>query len=135
MTCEQCGECCRHYSGTGWAKTHDLLRWHDEGRYDILQYAVVIRGTTRVSCATLTRHALEQIPPLDTWTDPTGGTVLDTCPFLTPIAPDRWSCSIHRTKPEVCESCNPWEWGTLRGGFPCRAVQTPPQARRTSNQG
>jgi hypothetical protein len=38
VQCIQCGWCCRQYRGYHWAKVPDLLRWHGEGRRDILRY-------------------------------------------------------------------------------------------------
>jgi len=106
------------YRGFHWAKPTDLLRWHDEGRRDILQYVAAGRdGTGRLRTATdLERTDLERLGPVSGWTDPVTGTVRETCPFLVQADPTRYLCSIHPTKPQVCQETNTWEWGFGRYG-------------------
>ncbi|MDD1651640.1 MAG: YkgJ family cysteine cluster protein [Methanomicrobiales archaeon] len=118
MQCIQCGWCCRQYRGYHWAKPEDLLRWHDEGRKDILRYVAAGkdgRGNHRTA-ADLERSDLERCGPVEGWTDPATGILHEGCPFLVPAGPSRYLCSIHPTKPQVCRDTNTWEWGFGRFG-------------------
>ena len=127
MTCIQCGWCCRQYRGFHWAKAADLLRWHREGRKDILRYVAAGRNTdgTFRSAVDLGKQELAALDPATAWTDPATGTVLECCPFLMQIDPSRSICAIHSTKPAVCRDTNTWEWGIGRYG-PWACPASPP---------
>ena len=118
VICLQCGWCCRQYRGYHWAKVPDLLRWHGEGRRDILGYVAAGRnpdGTVRTA-AGLGAEELAAMEPATGWTDPATGNLLETCPFLVNIDGSRSICAIHATKPAVCRDTNTWEWGLGRYG-------------------
>ncbi|MGA2934615.1 MAG: YkgJ family cysteine cluster protein [Methanomicrobiales archaeon] len=127
MPCIQCGWCCRQYRGFHWAKEPDLLRWHREGRRDILQYVAAGRnpdGTVRTA-ADLAEAELSSMDPATSWTDPVTGIALEACPFLVKVDPSRYVCAIHPTKPAVCRDTNTWEWGLGRYG-PWGCPASPP---------
>jgi Fe-S-cluster containining protein len=118
MECLQCGWCCRQYRGYHWAKAPDLLRWHREGKQDILRFVAAGRnpdGTPR-SAADLGEADLAALEPATGWTDPGTGLSLEACPFLTDAGDGRFLCAIHLTKPAVCRETNTWEWGSGRFG-------------------
>ena len=127
MTCIQCGWCCRQYRGFHWAKAPDLLRWHGEGRRDILRYVAAGRnpgGTVRTA-ADLGAEELAAMEPAKGWADPATGRLLDACPFLVDARDGRFLCGIHPTKPAVCRDTNTWEWGIGRYG-PWACPASPP---------
>ncbi|MDD1673394.1 MAG: YkgJ family cysteine cluster protein [Methanomicrobiales archaeon] len=111
MTCDQCGLCCLHYHGTYWARTSDLLRWHDEGRKDILQY-VAVSGPdgSRTTAIMLPRTELEKIEHVSAWTDPESGREILPCPFLRKVSTNRYLCSIHATKSQTCRRFVHEDW-------------------------
>jgi Fe-S-cluster containining protein len=122
--CLQCGWCCKQFTGIAWAAPPDLLRWYDEGRRDILQYALVsLKDGTRISAAELNRDELEAVPGFGRWRDPVSGDILTQCPFLAQITVDTYICTIHETKPHVCRGHSPREW-EMYGHIetPCRAT-------------
>jgi Fe-S-cluster containining protein len=109
--CEQCGMCCTLYRGTKWAQNSDLLRWHDEGRPDILIHvAATSKCGELVNCTLMTRDRLSELICGDGWADPDTRKSIDKCPFLLQADEKRWICSIHKTKPDICRSYNPGEW-------------------------
>ena len=127
MTCIQCGWCCRQYRGYHWAKAPDLLRWHREGRRDILQYVAAGRnpdGGGRTA-ANLNETEISSLEPAIGWTDPTTGVKLEACPFLLEAESGLFFCTIHPTKPAVCRDTNTWEWGLGRYG-PWGCPASPP---------
>lgn len=122
--CLQCGWCCTQYNGIAWAAPSDLIRWHDEGRRDILQYAVICpKEGVCISAADLNRDELRAVPDFGRWRDPASGDILTRCPFLAQTAVDTYICIIHETKPRVCRGHSPGEWekyGHIE--TPCRAT-------------
>ena len=127
MACIQCGWCCRQYRGYHWAKAADLLRWHREGRPDILRYVDAGRrpdGSHRTA-AELGPAELAGMGPAAGWADPGTGARLENCPFLREADGSRALCSIHPTKPGVCRETNTWEWGVGRYG-PWGCPASPP---------
>lgn len=91
--CFSCGRCCESFGGHLHASERDLKRWRDQGREDLL---------SRV-------NRLNWI-----WVDPQTKQLLDPCPFLQRIAPDRQICSINDTKPDICR-----DYPTLAHGHRC----------------
>lgn len=91
--CLSCGICCEQFGGHLHASARDLQRWQEQGREDLL---------SRV-------NRLGWI-----WVDPETKHLLDPCPFLKTIAPDRKICSINDTKPDICR-----DYPTLAHGRRC----------------
>jgi len=87
--CVMCGECCKKL-GFGDLKVtvEDYRRWKREGREDILRYVWLPPGSPGFG---------------DIWIDPETGENLDYCPFLKRVSEDKYICTIHNTKPEVCK--------------------------------
>ena len=88
FVCERCGRCCR---STKWAVNldtrlcwEDIERWRRERRSDILQHVLVFEGLGG-----------DLISP--------DGKFFSKCPFLKNEEGRKYSCSIHETKPKVCE--------------------------------
>ena len=74
MTCIQCGWCCRAVQGFSLGEGPDLLRWHREGRRDILQYVAAGRnpdGTVRTAADLGQRTC--RYGSATGWTDPLPG--------------------------------------------------------------
>lgn len=111
MYCDQCGVCCRHYTGTNWARPEDMLRWYDEGRQDILRFVSLrTMGTGKMDASRLSREDLASLPPLHGWTDPDTGRELQTCPFLLRAEDGKYYCRIHPTKPLTCRNFEHEDW-------------------------
>jgi Fe-S-cluster containining protein len=91
--CLGCGKCCENFGGHLHASAQDLIRWREQGRDDLL---------SRV-------NRLGWI-----WVDPQTKQLIDPCPFLERIAPDRQICSINDTKPDICRA-----YPTLAHGHRC----------------
>ena len=91
--CDCCGRCCTYFGGHLHASDHDLKRWHQQGREDLL---------SRV-------NRLGWI-----WVDPETKQMLDPCPFLEQADEQRWICSINDTKPDICR-----DYPTMAHEFRC----------------
>jgi Fe-S-cluster containining protein len=68
------------------------LRWHNEGRDDILGRLVIVGEG------------------VDAWFNPTTGAELNKCPFLRKTnLSEKYMCSINDTKPDACRQYKPGE--------------------------
>lgn len=88
MDCKRCGKCCSNLTID--ISAGDVLRWHNEGRDDILDCLVgIFQG-------------------VDAWFHPVTGEELEKCPFLRKV-PGKpiYKCRIQDTKPFVCRSYKP----------------------------
>jgi Fe-S-cluster containining protein len=43
--------------------------------------------------------------------NPDTGEYMTVCPFLRRVAKERYLCGIHKVKPEMCCTYQPWIWG------------------------
>ncbi len=84
--CQQCGECCRKYSGGLTASAQDIMRWRREKRSDILKHVLPFGVNGSLFGGEL-------------WIKE--GEKLERCPFLRKKGREA-SCAIHDTKPGVC---------------------------------
>ncbi|MDD2852932.1 MAG: YkgJ family cysteine cluster protein [Desulfuromonadaceae bacterium] len=91
--CLCCGRCCASFGGHLRATRHDLDRWDNEGRDDLL---------SRV-------NRLNWI-----WVDPQSKEPLDMCPFIEKINEQQAVCAIQNTKPEMCR-----DYPTMAHGHRC----------------
>lgn len=82
-TCLMCGTCCKSFGGHLHASAADLRRWQELGREDIL---------TRVGSYGFL------------WIDPISHRIAQECPFLAQLDEERWGCSIHEVKPDICRA-------------------------------
>lgn len=82
-TCARCGTCCSLLIEID---ASDVLRWHRQGREDILAYLVED----------------PEIPEVDGWFDPATGKRLARCPFLDRHPNRLTTCTIQDTKPIAC---------------------------------
>ena len=91
--CRQCGQCCRTLDYETGCEASDIRRWRDTGRTDILAW--VQRRNTELN----TRTTAYRI-----WVNPETGNTARTCPWLAPCPDhaDRFVCTIHPVKPDVC---------------------------------
>ncbi len=92
--CRHCGRCCRELNYRNELIPDDYNRWQALGRADILErVATITRGGRIVSYAI--------------WVEPGTRRFLETCPWLMApdpkSRPDRFVCSIHDVKPEICQ--------------------------------
>jgi Fe-S-cluster containining protein len=108
--CSNCGKCCTNtsYMGTLQADGEDVKRWEREGRDDILRYVSVLGP--------------DENPWGDLWVDSENDFVEKLrCPFVRKVRnSNRYLCSIHETRPQVCRDYVPWEPGNL-----CETVTEP----------
>jgi len=91
--CRQCGECCRTLDYETGCEESDVRRWRESGRTDILAWV----QTRNISAG-------DSGPTYRIWVDPDTGETARTCPWLAPCPDhaDRFMCTIHPIKPEVC---------------------------------
>jgi Fe-S-cluster containining protein len=97
-----CGKCCIA-PVVLITKPEDYRRWVRQGRSDILQYT--------------------SVPPLqgygDLWIGIKGSKGSDYCPFIKKIGHDKYTCTIHETKPKVCKEFHcEWAYGIGNKGIP-----------------
>ncbi|SIS90463.1 YkgJ family cysteine cluster protein [Neptunomonas antarctica] len=84
--CNQCGKCCIKYGGGDLAATKEEIGLWELFNPDIFEY---VRNN-------------------EIWFDPESGERLKRCPFLevvpkkTPLAPDKYTCSIYLNRPQDC---------------------------------
>lgn len=82
--CIQCGHCCLNLydASCTTAYQEDLIRWEEEGRWDILSY---------IQCG-------------DLWISPKTGEDVTRCPWLRKLPRrEKYICRIHETKPKHCK--------------------------------
>ncbi|MDP6779742.1 MAG: YkgJ family cysteine cluster protein [Candidatus Latescibacteria bacterium] len=89
LDCKQCGRCCL-VDVSVFVTAKDRQRWEQEGRQDILE-TIEPEGTVWSGGITVSPQSGEEM-----W----------ACPFLAPTG-DRFICSIHETRPTVCEHYAP----------------------------
>lgn len=92
-TCRQCGQCCAFFGGHLQASPHDLRRWREHGRTDLLE---------RV-------NRLGWI-----WVDPDSKTLVSPCPFIDRSDPEHVRCVIYEERPDMCR-----DYPTLAHGKRC----------------
>ena len=84
--CNQCGKCCIKYGGGDIAATKEEINLWELFNPDIFEF----------------------VKNNEIWFDPKSGERLKRCPFLevvpknTPLAPDKYTCSIYLNRPEDC---------------------------------
>lgn len=109
--CEQCGLCCRIF-GPGIAPTPaNVYIWMEQERIDILRWFVAFmeQGSTPVPCTSLSPGDLGSVVVFE-MRDPETGGYVPVCPFLRRVAKEKYLCGIHRVKPEMCCTYQPWVW-------------------------
>ncbi len=91
--CCQCGQCCRTLDYETGCEESDIQRWRNRGRTDILAWVQQRNAGPSASG-----------PAYRIWVDPDTGEIPQTCPWLAPCPDhaDRFMCTIHEIKPEVC---------------------------------
>jgi Fe-S-cluster containining protein len=91
--CRQCGQCCSSLDYETGCEKSDIRRWRDMGRTDILAWVQCLNAGPDVFG-----------PAYRIWVDPDTGKTARTCPWLAscPDHADRFVCTIHDIKPEVC---------------------------------
>lgn len=115
FSCRRCGQCCRFLDYHNDVSAADVARWQAMGRSDILHWVGVYRrGDTQ--------------PVYRIWFDPAAGRLAARCPFLRPDPPgNRWGCSIHDAKPEICRQYPTSRKHARMTG--CSGFGTPPKTR------
>ena len=88
--CRQCGRCCRNLDYRFELTETDYQLWQRLGRTDIMEWVAAFRrngGTISYAI----------------WITPGTRNYASDCPWLKKIpGTDRWECTIHDVKPEVC---------------------------------
>jgi len=97
IECKRCGKCCIEEGGEIYATLDDALRWRKQGRRDILRY---LAGWNYHANFDVEKWG---VADLDLWFDPITGDELFQCPFLKKMKnQNKYRCTIHETKPEIC---------------------------------
>jgi len=92
--CSSCGKCCI-VQGSGFTMMpEDYRRWKSQLRRDILLY--IWRCGVPSECEITGDVWID-------WIDPKTGEILKHCPFLRKVGRARYTCTIHDTKPRICE--------------------------------
>lgn len=109
--CEQCGLCCRIF-GPGISPTQtNVYHWIEQERTDILCWFVAfMEDGTQVPCNGLAAGNLGNVISFE-MRNPDTGEYVTVCPFLRRVTKERYLCGIHRVKPEMCCTYQPWVWG------------------------
>jgi Fe-S-cluster containining protein len=88
--CRQCGRCCRKLDYRFELTEADYQLWVDRHRTDILEWVGAFRRNGRI-----VSYAI--------WIEPGTRRYAPVCPWLKQIpGTDRWECTIHDVKPQVC---------------------------------
>lgn len=91
--CLQCGQCCESFGGHLQASPHDLKRWREHGRQDLIDM------TNRLGWI---------------WVDPATKELISPCPHLDRSDPEHKRCTIYEDRPEICR-----DYPTLAHGHRC----------------
>lgn len=91
--CLQCGQCCESFGGHLRASPHDLRRWQDQGRQDLLDSA----------------NRLGWV-----WVDPATKERVSPCPHIDRSDPEKVCCDIYEIRPDMCR-----DYPTLAHGKRC----------------
>jgi Fe-S-cluster containining protein len=109
--CLQCGLCCKVFGDRITPTVINLYTWMEANRTDILKFFSVRTGKGVYTCAAnLGPEDLADILSIEL-RDPKTGDYLPCCPFLRRAGKNRYLCSIHTTKPDMCCNYMPWVWG------------------------
>jgi Fe-S-cluster containining protein len=91
--------------------TENLYSWMEGERTDILKFFRVRTATGgSIRADALNPGDLSDVMAIDL-RDPETGRYLPCCPFLRREGRDRYMCSIHTEKPDMCCNYMPWVWG------------------------
>jgi Fe-S-cluster containining protein len=89
----------------------NLYSWMENERSDILKFFRVRTASgADIRADTLSRDDLSDIVSVE-MKDPETGRYLPCCPFLRRESRNRYSCSIHTVKSDMCCNYMPWVWG------------------------
>jgi Fe-S-cluster containining protein len=92
-TCVQCGQCCESFGGHLRASPHDLKRWREHGRQDLLDSANHLGWV---------------------WVDPVTKERVSPCPHIDRSDPEHVRCAIYADRPDMCR-----DYPTLAHGKRC----------------
>jgi len=120
--CDQCGLCCRIFGNSITPTVMNLYCWIEQGRTDILRYfSAAKEDGVWVNCAVLLKEDLGDIILME-MRDPETGEYLSVCPFLRRVRREKYICSIHPVKPDMCRNYQPWVWGETYFGR-CKSLK------------
>jgi Fe-S-cluster containining protein len=109
--CHQCGLCCKVFGDRITPTTLNLYTWMENERTDILKFFSVRTGEGRVmSAADIRPEELADVLSIEL-RDPGTGEYLSSCPFLRRVGKNRYLCTIHTLKPDMCCNYMPWIFG------------------------
>ena len=109
--CAQCGICCKIFGDSISPTIENVYHWLENDRFDILEHfsACLIDGSWK-KCSGLQTSDLMDIVSIEL-RDPDTGCRESSCPFLKRVSRERYICSIHLSKPDMCDNYKPWIWG------------------------
>jgi Fe-S-cluster containining protein len=119
--CRQCGLCCKVFGDRITPTVMNLYTWMEGGRTGILRHFSVCLGEKKFARADhITQSDLHDVTSIELRDPETGGYV-PVCPFLHRDGRNRYLCTIHDDKPDMCCNYMPWVWGETY--FPrCKAL-------------
>jgi len=109
--CIQCGLCCKVFGDRITPTVENLYTWMENKRTDILKFFSLCVGEGRyINAATISPENLADVISIEL-RDPEDRSYLACCPFLRRSGKNRYLCSIHTAKPDMCCNYMPWIWG------------------------
>ena len=109
--CLQCGLCCKVFGDRITPTAENLYSWMENGRTDILSFfRVRTAAGADIRADKLSPEDLSDMVSVE-MRDPVTGGYLPCCPFLRREGRNRYLCSIHTVKSDMCCNYMPWVWG------------------------
>jgi Fe-S-cluster containining protein len=109
--CSQCGVCCKIFGDSISPTLENVYHWIENDRSDILKhFSACFNNDTWINCSKLKAGDLSDVIAIEL-RDPETGDYESACPFLKRVTRNRYICSIHLSKPDMCNNYQPWIWG------------------------
>ncbi|HVP93710.1 MAG TPA: YkgJ family cysteine cluster protein [Methanoregulaceae archaeon] len=111
MECAQCGICCKVFGDSISPTIENVYHWIEHDRADILEHFSACKNDgSWTKCSELEMGELSDVISIEL-RDPETGGYESRCPFLKRASRERYICSIHLSKPDMCNNYKPWIWG------------------------
>jgi Fe-S-cluster containining protein len=109
--CQQCGLCCKVFGDRITPTTINLYTWMVNQRTDILKFFSVRTSKGKVVPAVdFKPEDLGEVVSIELRV-PETAEYPSVCPFLRRVSKNRYLCSIHEMKPDMCCNYMPWIFG------------------------
>jgi Fe-S-cluster containining protein len=111
LECAQCGVCCKIFGDSISPTIENVYHWIENERTDILEhFSACGEDGSWTKCSDLLVCDLSGVVSIEL-RDPDSGKLVSSCPFLVRVSKNRYLCSIHLSKPAMCDNYKPWLWG------------------------